>query len=116
MDHATDHLLPPLPPDILAALTAPPVVHDPSLLRGRSLRRAALAVLLRAGRPLQVGEVLTAIEAWGRRVDAEYPRKALADALAYEHDRGWARRVRRGTYAVGTISKTSRWRVLRQLE
>lgn len=84
-------------------------------LRGRPLRRAALATLLRAGRPLAVGEVLAAIEARGLRVGSTYPRKAVADALAYEHDRGWAVRVRRGTYAVGTISRTSQWRVLRQL-
>jgi hypothetical protein len=83
-------------------------------LRGRPLRRAALAVLLRAGRPLAVGDVLAAIEGGGRRVGSSYPRKAVADALAYEHDRGWAVRVGRGTYGVGRISATSRWRILHE--
>lgn len=92
-----------------------PVAGQPDPLRGRPLRRAALAILIRAGCPLEVGDVLAAIEARGRRVASSYPRKAVADALAYEHDRGWAVRVRRGTYAVGSISKTSRWRILRQL-
>lgn len=93
----------------------PPEPRCQPPLRGRPLRRAALATLLAAGRPLDVGEVLAAIEARGFAVAAAYPRKAVADALGYEHDRGWAVRVRRGTYAVGRISRTSRWRVLRQL-
>lgn len=101
---------------LVTALPPLPAPSGPEPLWGRSLRRAALATLLRAGRPLAIGEVLAAIEARGRCVDAAYPRKAVADALAYEHDRGWAVRVRRGTYAVGSISKTSRWRVLRQLD
>lgn len=99
---------PPIPVD------GPAPARAAMLLRGRPLRRAALAVLLQSGRPLAVGEVLAVLEARGRQVDAPYPRKALADALAYEHDRGWARRVRRGVYAPGTISRTSRWRILRQ--
>lgn len=83
-------------------------------LRGRPLRRAALAALLRAGRPLSVGEVLAAIEAGGDTVAGADPRKALADALAHEHDRGWAHRVARGTYRVGTITRSTRWRLLTQ--
>lgn len=86
----------------------------PQGLRGRPLRRAALAVLLRAGGAVSITGVLEAIEAGGGRVGAAYPRKAVADALAYEHDRGWAVRVGRGVYRAGTISRSSQRRVLAQ--
>jgi hypothetical protein len=84
----------------------------PKVLYGRTLRRAALAVLLRANGPLTIAEVLTAIDAQGYTIASSYPRKALADALGWEHRRGWAVRVARGCYAVGTINRTSRWRIL----
>jgi hypothetical protein len=81
-------------------------------LRGRRLRRAAMVALLRAGRPLTVGEVLIAVEHGGRTVDGGYPQKRLADALGYEARRGWVVRVERGTYAVGRVSRSSQWRLL----
>ncbi|HEX4081764.1 MAG TPA: hypothetical protein VHX40_02285 [Acidimicrobiales bacterium] len=87
-----------------------PVANHP--LRGRGLRRAVMAVLLRAGRPLTIGEILVAVEHGGRTVDGGYPRKRLADALGYEARRGWVVRVERGTYAVGRVSRTSKWRLL----
>jgi hypothetical protein len=83
-------------------------------LRGRQLRRAALTAMLVTDRSLTVGEVLAWIEARGLRVAAAYPRKAVADALGYECSRGWAVRVRRGTYAVGQFSRSTRWRLLNQ--
>jgi len=80
-------------------------------LRGRPLRRAAVAVLLRTGRPCSPAEVLTAIESWGYTVASTRPGKAVADALAYEADRGWLQRVERGRYRVGRISRASRYRI-----
>ena len=73
---------------------------------------AAMVALLRAGRPLTVGEVLVAVEHGGRTVDGGYPQKRLADALGYEARRGWVVRVERGTYAVGRVSRSSQWRLL----
>ena len=83
-------------------------------LGGRMLRRTVLAVLLRAGVPLDVGEVLGAISAQGYTVKGQNPRRRVAQALAHEHNRGWARRVDVGTYTVGRLSKTSRWRILHE--
>jgi hypothetical protein len=71
-----------------------------------------MVALLRAGRPLTVGEVLIAVEHGGRTVDGGYPQKRLADALGYEARRGWVVRVERGTYAVGRVSRSSQWRLL----
>lgn len=65
-------------------------------LYGRALRHAALAVLLGAASPTSVAGVLAGIERMGRRVDAPYPAKALADALRYEVRMGRVRRVSRG--------------------
>ena len=81
-------------------------------LRGRPLRRAALAVLLLSGRPCAISEVEKTIEVWGYQIGGPKPRKALADALAYEADRGWAHRVARGRYGTGHISVGSRYRIL----
>jgi len=86
----------------------------PGDLRGRRLRRAAMAVLLEAGRPLTVGQILSAVERLHGPVPGPLPHKLMADALGWEVQRGWAVRVARGTYAVGTISPTSRWRLLNQ--
>jgi hypothetical protein len=85
---------------------------DPTLLRGRPLRRAAVAVLLRTARPCSPAEVLQAIESWGYAVASTRPGKAVADALAYEVDRGWLRRVGRGLYQVDRLSQGSRYRIL----
>jgi predicted transcriptional regulator of viral defense system len=56
--------------------------------------------------------VVTALEAWGFVVDSPRPAKAVADAMAYEVGRGWLRRVGRGRYRVGEISRGSQYRIL----
>jgi hypothetical protein len=71
-----------------------------------------MAVLLRTGRPCSPAEVLGAIESWGYQVGSTTPGKAVADALAYEVGRGRLRRVGRGRYRVGRISRGSRYRIL----
>jgi hypothetical protein len=81
-------------------------------LRGHDLRHAALAMLVRAGRPVAVAEVLGALEASGWRVLGSEPRKVLADALGHEVERGRVMRVRRGTYKALRLAKTTRWRIL----
>lgn len=80
-------------------------------LAGLRLRHAALCVLLLAGRPLTVAQLLRALSDRGHTVAASYPNKALADALAVEVRRGRAVRVRRGLYAAGTIPRTTAWRL-----
>jgi len=77
----------------------PPASSDSVLLRGRALRRAALAELRKAGRPLALPELHRALHLTGHRLTSEQPAKQLADALRYEELRGRVRRVERGTYA-----------------
>jgi hypothetical protein len=67
---------------------------------------------MRSWYPCSVSVVLDVLGQWGYEVGTDNPGKAVADALAYEVDRGWLRRVRRGLYAEGTVSAGSRRRIL----
>ena len=85
------------------------------LLYRRSLRVAAIAVVLRRGAPMSVTEILEALQGAGHRIDHEpgsRPGRVLADALAVEVRKGRLRRVRRGWYGAGTIPRTTRWRIV----
>ena len=87
--------------------------HAGAELFGRPLRHAVLAVLLGArGRSLSVTEILAALGRGGRSVDAAYPAKALADALAYEVRLGRVVRTERGRYALRRLSRGTEYRVL----
>jgi hypothetical protein len=79
-------------------------------LRGRALRYAALATLVRARRPLTLPEIHRALHVGGYAIAGATPVKTLADALAYEHHHGRARRVRRGTYELGDLTPARRRR------
>lgn len=83
-------------------------------LSGLDLRYALTTVLLRAGVPLTVPELVRALERdgftpWGR------PSKAVSDALRWEIGRGRVVRVRRGVYAVGAMPKQTRSRITRRI-
>ena len=69
-------------------------------------------MVIRARRPCSPAEVTRIIEAWGHTVAGAKPSKAVADAMAYEVERGWLRRVARGRYLVGRFSTSSRRRIL----
>ncbi|HET6792948.1 MAG TPA: hypothetical protein VFH45_00815 [Acidimicrobiales bacterium] len=84
------------------------------LIRRRALRESALAVLIHSERPMAVGDILAAIEANGCVVDAAQPHKALADALGHQVTRGRVRRRGWGVYQVGTIPRTTSWRIRRR--
>jgi hypothetical protein len=88
----------PIPPPVGAAIS----------LWGRSLRYAALGVLLRAERPLTLEEIHRALHLTGYRLRGRHPVKQLADALGYEHRNGRARRVARGTYRIGELTPARR--------
>ena len=81
-------------------------------LRGRPLRRAVCAVIMRSWYPCSVSIVLDVLDQWGYEVGTDNPSKAVADALAFEVDRRWLRRVERGWYAEGIVSRGSRHRIL----
>ena len=84
-------------------------------LRGRALRDAALAVLM-ARHPyvVSVAELLIALDDRGCEVIGHAPPKILADALRHEVKRGRAERVGRGLYVLGTVSRTTGWRIRRR--
>ena len=87
--------------------------HQPGApLHGLRLRHAALAVLLRAGRPLTIPVILAELSVRGQVPGGANPNKTLADALAVEVRRGRAVRIRRGLYAAGRIPRTTAWRIL----
>lgn len=84
-------------------------------LRGRDLREAALAVLIhRHPWPVSIADILIAFDDRGCEVIGHAPRKILADALAYEVAKGRASRARRGVYELGTVSRTTSWRLRRR--
>jgi hypothetical protein len=97
-----------------AKLPYAPLVRSQPLW-GRTLRHAALAVLLAAGRPLSPGEVLGRLEAMGFTVAGPRAGKRLANALAHEVARGRLRRPARGRYATAAIPKVTASRVRRRL-
>lgn len=85
----------------------PPPPRDAVVLRGRALRSAALAILLREDRTMALAEIHRAIHLDGCRVGGANPVKRLADALGYEHRKGRAVRVERGYYRAGRIASST---------
>lgn len=83
-------------------------------LSGLDLRYALTTVLLRAGVPLTVPELVHALERDGFR-SWERPSKAVSDALRWEIGRGRVVRVRRGVYVVGAMPKQTRSRITRRV-
>ncbi len=67
---------------------------------------------MRSWYPCSVSIVLEVLDEWGYEVGTDNPGKAVADALAFEVDRGWLRRVKRGWYTEGAVSPGSRHRIL----
>lgn len=93
------------------------VVRETGLvrLRGRDLREAALAVLMAHRHcALSVAEILMALDDRGCEVMGPSPPKTLADALRLEVKKGRAVRTGRGVYALGTVSRTTSWRIRRR--
>jgi hypothetical protein len=85
-----------------------PTAPDALPVRGRSLRYAAVGVLVRAGEPLALPDIHRRLHLAGYRIDGAHQVKQLADALGYEHRCGRARRTERGVYGVGQLSPARR--------
>ncbi len=90
----------------------PPPTANAIPVRGADLRYAALGVLVRSGSPMTLPEIHRALHLEGFRIAGRRVVKQLADALGYEHRCGRARRVARGTYAIGELSPARRRRAL----
>ena len=91
-------------PAIGGPVPIPPPLDDATPVRGRALRNAALAVLLRAGAPCTLAEIHRALHLRGHVLPGTDAVKQLGDALGYEERRGTVRRVARGTYALDTVT------------
>jgi hypothetical protein len=85
-------------PEVAGPSPIPPPVAGAQLLRGRPLRRAVLASLNEAGRPLTLTEIHRSLHLSGYQLRSDHAVKQLGDALRYEEQRGRVRRVARGTY------------------
>lgn len=83
-------------------------------LVGRHVREGALGVLVGAGRPLSIDEILARLHARGVRVAGDQ-RKALSDAMRYQARKGRVRRAGRGSYVLVGLPRTSEWRTMRRL-
>ena len=87
-------------------------------VRDLDIRRAILAVLLRAERELSADDVVDrlrrdhGVELSGRQKVS--PRRRVSDTLRALERRGWCRRVRRGRYVAvpSAMSASRRWRSL----
>jgi hypothetical protein len=74
------------------------------------ITEAALGVLIEAGRPMTIGQILADLEARGVRLARENPGKALSDVLRYQTRTGRVRKVGRGRYEVRPLPRTTTWR------
>lgn len=84
------------PPDIDRA-PLPPAPAGAQVLRGRALRSTCLSILRRHG-ALGLRELHGLLHRYGYLVGAARPVTALSDAMAYETERGRARRTGHGVY------------------
>jgi hypothetical protein len=85
-------------PEVPGPAAIPPPVIDARPLRGRPLRKAVVAALAAADRPLTLTEIRRALHLSGYVLTSEQPVKQLGDALRYEEQRDRVRRIARGTY------------------
>ncbi len=84
------------PPD-LDRSPLPPAPQGSQALGGRDLRATCTTILRRHGR-LSLPELHGLLHRYGYLIGSRRPVAALSDAMAYEVERGRARRVERGVY------------------
>jgi hypothetical protein len=86
-------------------------------ISGKDLRRAVTRVLLYAGGPLSIGEVIDRLAADGVEVSGRWPgsdmHHRISGLLTQQVKRGRFRRISHGRYVVvpEQISRTDRWRI-----
>jgi len=91
----------------------PPFMHpDPARTTGRELRYRLCVLLLEAGRPLKVADLLARLDASGW-VFSQRASKVVSDALRCEVEHGRAVRVGRATYALGVVPRSTEWSIRR---
>jgi hypothetical protein len=86
-------------------------------IRNIALRRAVMRVLLRAGRPVRVAEVVQILVRDERVAIADHHASSasqrISNVLAWQVRKGRARRTSRGVYEAipASIPRTTRWRI-----
>ena len=86
----------------------------PRNIRGLRLRELLVLILVRHGGPMTVPALVAAVHAGGFGIQGR-PGKVVSDQLRYEVARGRVRRVGRGVYVAGTVSRQARWRMQRRI-
>jgi hypothetical protein len=84
-------------------------MENPRRLAGRDLRLVLTQTLLDRG-PLSTAQLVASLESRGFEL-AGRASKTVSDALRWEVGRGRVRRLGRGRYGPGTMSRTMAWRV-----
>jgi hypothetical protein len=83
------------------------------LLDGRQVRRVIVTWLIEADRALTVADLVQRL-ADARLRTTGRPGKVVSDGLRWEITRGRVVRLRRGTYAVGRIPRSTAFRIRRE--
>ena len=83
---------------------------DPIPISGLRLRELLVLILLESGGPWSCAELAAAVEGEGFHI-AGRAGKVVSDQLRYEVARGRARRISRGRYVVGTVTKQAKSRM-----
>ena len=71
-------------------------------------------ILMSHAAPMSVAALVTAVHGRGFRIQGR-PGKVVSDQLRYELARGRVRRVARGVYVAGTVTRQARWRMQRRI-
>jgi hypothetical protein len=90
------------------------LVDNQRAAKGLRLRSLLVLLLLEAGRPLTVPDLVRSAHRWGFSVEGRAG-KTISDALRWEIRRGRVRKLGRGVYAVGTVDKVTKHRMRRRL-
>ena len=83
-------------------------------IRGLRLRELLVLILVRHAAPMTVGALVAAVDACGFHI-AGRAGKVVSDQLRCELARGRVRRVGRGVYVAGTVTRQARWRMQRRI-
>lgn len=89
-------------------------VHRDQPLSGVELRYTLTVILLDAGRPLAVAELVEAVRCGGMAIPGRAS-KTISDALRWEVRKGRVVRVRRSTYARGSMPRSTEWWIRNQV-
>lgn len=91
-----------------------PKPEVPPIIRGLRLRELLVLILMRAAVPMTVGELADAVERSGFAIEGR-PGKVVSDQLRYEVARGRARRLDRGIYGAGHVTRHAKSRMRRRI-